>query len=189
MIITTLSAELKSHTQAAHLQLEDAVIPYIKKIGSKADYVHLLKIFYGFYAPLEEKLSDCLSSEIMPDLSRRRKAASILHDIKLAGGSDGNFFRCSVLPKVSTPSQAMGAAYVLEGSTLGGRAIAGMIGKILPDATFHFFQHYGEETKRMWESFKSHLDENPSLERDPLLKAANETFVLFKKWIDEYPRQ
>jgi heme oxygenase (biliverdin-IX-beta and delta-forming) len=77
--------------------------------------------------------------------------------------------------------------YVLEGSTLGGKIISRMLLKQVPslDGATTFFQGYQDDTMSMWQKFKTHLhasvDQSDAAETH---RAATETFVKFKKWLE-----
>lgn len=56
--------------------------------------------------------------------------------------------------------EALGAMYVIEGSTLGGNVIAKQLSKTegFDQVTFNFFGCYQENTGSMWKNFKEVLD-------------------------------
>lgn len=56
--------------------------------------------------------------------------------------------------------EALGAMYVIEGSTLGGNVIAKQLSKTegFDQVTFNFFGCYQENTGPMWKNFKEVLD-------------------------------
>lgn len=56
--------------------------------------------------------------------------------------------------------EALGAMYVIEGSTLGGNVIAKQLSKTegFDNVTFNFFGCYQENTGPMWKNFKEVLD-------------------------------
>ncbi|MBW8523240.1 biliverdin-producing heme oxygenase [Chryseobacterium chendengshani] len=56
--------------------------------------------------------------------------------------------------------EALGAMYVIEGSTLGGNVIAKQLSKTkgFDEVTFNFFGCYQESTGPMWKNFKEVLD-------------------------------
>lgn len=56
--------------------------------------------------------------------------------------------------------EALGAMYVIEGSTLGGNVIAKQLSRTegFDDVTFNFFGCYHENTGPMWKNFKETLD-------------------------------
>src|SRR5690606_27710661 len=122
----------------------------------------------------------------LPDVDERRKTDWILEDL--------NFFcpsRPAIPPNHHTPGidssfQAMGALYVIEGSTLGGQMICKMVAKrlgISPGSGFKFFSGYGEDTARMWAEFKDFMNSNQWTreEEREVIDTAERTFGLFKQ--------
>ena len=74
--------------------------------------------------------------------------------------------RMSELPSIRSHQHALGALYVIEGSTLGGKIISKMISHQIPSTDGHgltFFNSYGDDTITMWERFKVILDDPGNL--------------------------
>jgi heme oxygenase len=118
-----------------------------------------------------------------------RKASWILRDHIFFNGP-GEIENCQSVPEIRSFHEALGAMYVLEGSTLGGTFISRMIVhqlSITPDSGFSFLQGYGDETNSMWQSFLRWL-EGPFTEeqQQSIISSAENTFVTFKKWIDQH---
>lgn len=183
-----LSERLKRETQQSHLELEKLIIPKIKNIQSTIHYSKLLQVFYGFFKPVEVLIDEHINTENFSDHNERRKAAIILSDIKQIEPTITFVPVANDLPKVENTTQALGAMYVLEGSTLGGKIISKMIVQALQlkskDAV-QFFSGYGEATEERWNAFKTSLENYTTSieEEDQLINAANETFVKFKNWV------
>lgn len=185
-----LSEQLKQLTKRNHQQLEKLLIPHLRSISTKEEYVKLLQIFYGFFGALEKKIKQYISKEQLPDYTERRKTESIANDIKIMAGTIPEKAKEPELPEIKDNLQALGALYVIEGSTLGGKIISQMMVKQLnlPDNKgVSFFSGYGSDTERMWNSFKKMLDNQckNSAEADLIIKAANDTFLQFKLWIEK----
>jgi heme oxygenase len=182
---------LKERTLGPHQQLEKLVIGIIKNIASTDDYVNLLQPFYGFFAATEKLLEPFIDADTLPDYTLRRKASSIKHDIDALGGTTGSLPNTRQLPCIRTIEDAFGALYVLEGSTLGGQYIAKMItDKLgLPNTDcLTFFKSYGTDTPKMWQVYQQALNDRATSNADQqiVIAAANETFLKFKQWIEEY---
>ncbi len=182
-----LSEKLKEHTKIAHLELEKSLVQKIKAIRTPADYVDLLVYFYRFFAPLESAIFSSIDTALS-DVSKRRKSAWIVEDIRFFAPSHPPISASAVIPAIDNPPKALGALYVMEGSTLGGQVICKMIAKRLPSLTnqgLRFFSGYGEDTLPMWENFKKLINgENWSQEQEKeIIDAANRTFTLFKQSI------
>jgi heme oxygenase len=179
---------LKERTSSSHQALEKDLVLRIKKIRTTDDYVELLKMMYGYYHAMENELAEYLITH--PDLNfdGRRKSSAILEDLLHLNYND-SVRVCKRLPEISSGATALGAMYVMEGSTLGGQHIARMIQSQLQIdiAGLHFFNGYGADTQKMWESFKLTLKGpfNEEEERD-IIETANDTFITFKNWVDQY---
>lgn len=182
---------LKENTYPEHQVSEKKMVHALKRIATNEDYARMLQRLYGFYAPLEALIQKQLTPELLPDLHRRARAEYLLRDIRDLGLLNPEFRICRELPPIDTAEQAIGALYVLEGSTLGGRIIAGMLQKQLGDGVpTAYFNGYGEENGRMWQTCKDLLDKPRTLEQqNAILEAAKATFITFKNWIDKHELQ
>jgi heme oxygenase (biliverdin-IX-beta and delta-forming) len=190
-----ISESLKEATRIPHAALEKSMVERLRQTDTPAAYAGLLRIFYGFYKPLEQLIDQFIDKDHLPDYERRRKSAAIINDLEQLG--DARVGKLSnYLPVITNNSQAFGALYVLEGSTLGGRIICNMLKKnvrldnpgeqvSVPANAFSFFEGYGEATGQMWTTFKTKLDNYAADEARKLeiIDAATATFVNFKKWM------
>ena len=181
------SDELKSCTMHAHAGLEKKLVARIKRVKSVNDYIDLLKVMYGYYKPLQEKIQPKVSENITV-----RYADDILNDIRDLGSSNNHIPVCSRTPSLNSHASVLGALYVTEGSTLGGRIITKIIVKQLnlpSEKGFSFFNAYGNDTEIMWEKFKRVLNlPRPQIEQAEVKKAAIDTFSTFNDWITENDR-
>ena len=186
-----LTEELKESTYPAHQASEKKMIIALKKIGSKQEYVRMLNWLYGFYAPVEARIRKYLTPDVFPDMTKRSRAEYLLWDIKETGLPMPEPEVCTDLPVVDSFPSALGALYVLEGSTLGGRIIAGMLSRLLDSpGTLSFFNSYGAETGNMWQSFKDYLNQSLAEQQwDEIIDTATATFVKFKNWIEKHELQ
>lgn len=177
--------EVKNATQTLHTEVEQILRPRLTSISTVNDYADILKMFYGFFQPLENSVQQRISSNDLPDIKERRKAAVILHDLKQLSQSTTNISLCSSLPFIANRAQAFGALYVMEGSTLGGKMIAKMLLKnaVVPKEALNFFTCYKEETGRKWKGFLHAL--NQQQEVDEIIQTANDTFLHLKKWMEQ----
>src|SRR5689334_3448345 len=116
------SDELKSCTIHAHAGLEKLLVTKIKKVKSVDDYIGLLQLMYGYYKPLQEKMQPAVTENI-----NVRYAEAILNDIRDLGCTANHIRVCNRIPALTSPASVLGALYVTEGSTLGGRIITKMI--------------------------------------------------------------
>ncbi len=182
---------VKKKTKSAHAATEVAMMPMLKGAQTLEDYASILQLFYGFFAPLEEKLHQHITTDILPDIKERRSAGRILHDLKAIHSSD-ILQKTNNLPTINNFVQALGALYVLEGSTLGGMIIAKMLksknGLHITNEQLTFFNGYGEKTMAMWNSFKQTLNDTITTEAEiqEVVTTANQTFEKLKLWIEKF---
>jgi heme oxygenase (biliverdin-IX-beta and delta-forming) len=184
-----LSEELKESTRAVHAALEKKLIGHIRRVKTRNDYAHLLCLLFGYYHSLEQSLHQHLDTESIEDLDKRRKSELLLSDLQALSFTNRPAL-CDDIPPIHSVAEAMGAMYVLEGSTLGGAIIANMIEKQIPaDSAVHFsfFRCYGDQRMPMWQSFKTHLEKIDSdAEKKAVLASAHLTFTKFHNWIEKH---
>ena len=186
-----LTEELKEMTADAHRAAEKKLIAVLKKTTTTADYMRMLNWLYGYYSPLEALIRRFLTPDVLPDIIKRCRAEYLVWDMKESGLPELPPDKCDQLPVIDSLASALGALYVLEGSTLGGRIIAGMISRELDSLkSLSFFHGYGAETQKMWLSFKEFLNRPfPLMQRREIIAAAEDTFITFKNWIDKHELQ
>lgn len=187
----TVASLLKHHTACEHQALEEKVLPQLQALRGLPDYIRLLKTFYGYFKPVEERIGKQLHAMQLPDLQQRRKADWILQDLTFSNAHVTDLPQATNLPKINNRHQAFGAMYVLEGSTLGGRGITKMLLKNsalqLNEMQVHFFNGYGVETGARWMTFLQCLNQQETSDTamEQMIFSANETFTLLKNWIEE----
>ncbi|MEO8961995.1 MAG: biliverdin-producing heme oxygenase [Ginsengibacter sp.] len=182
-----LSEELKLRTKERHQQLEVKVITAIKLIHHRNDYARLLQLFAGYFGSLEDLIEQNLNLDMLTDYRLRRKAAALQADLISMNVPLPKKIGSENLPTIKNSLQAIGALYVMEGSTLGGRIIRKMVADKLPNENaFSFFEGYGEKTNDMWKSFKASIDAIVlnNKETNVVIDSANETFYKFSFYFD-----
>lgn len=182
-----LSERLREETKESHVIVEKLIIPRIKRLESHHSYARLLHLFYGYFKPVEEKIEQYVTTSVVSDIEERRKADTILEDIEFVGET-GSASVCDDLPVIQNATEALGAMYVLEGSTLGGQFLSKMIAEKLSLSTegLRFFTGYGSASAEKWDLFKNVLNSytNDAIVESEVIDAANETFIKFKNWIE-----
>lgn len=151
-------------------------------------YVALLHYFYSFFGGLEDEISVDIVTCYLSDYADRKKTWLLEHDILSCGGSLPLKTPKSDLPEISNAIHAMGALYVIEGSSLGGQIISKIITKQLSFNDEHhlrYFIGYGSQTEEMWVRFKKSINNIPENRAPELIQAANDTFLKFKDWIEK----
>jgi heme oxygenase (biliverdin-IX-beta and delta-forming) len=180
-----MATEVKNATQSLHAEVEELLLPRLAAIKTEGDYAVVLKMFYGFFQPLEKRLQQQVPPADLPDLHERRKAHSILRDLQMLGQNPANLSLCHLLPPVANTAQAFGVLYVLEGSTLGGRTIARVLSKngAVPENALTFFSGYNEETGNKWKAFLAALNKQENTAA--VTESAVDTFYYLKRWMQQ----
>jgi len=190
MPLTIATAQIaqvvKNQTAFLHQEVEGILLPKLQAIRSFEDYALILRTFYGFFYPLEEKIQNYISSDVLPDIAQRRTSSLIITDL-----ANLQFYTpisvCKNLPEINSTATAFGALYVLEGSTLGGKMIAKMLAKpegpAISAEALHFFSGYQHLTGKMWTAFVEVL--NQQTDTDAIVHSANQTFYHLKHWMQQ----
>jgi heme oxygenase len=184
---------LRAETRAEHEALEGH-IDLLGRPWSMDFYRRLLEKFYGFYAVIEPPLFS--RPEWQPlgvDVGKRLKLPLLVEDLKFLGLGEAEIEelpRCANAPSIATFPQALGAAYVLEGSTLGGQIITRHLKKELGVEVgrgISFFMSYGAEVGPMWRQFTSVLDsfDGDAGEMAEIVDTAGATFRTFDEWLTD----
>ncbi|WP_294224496.1 biliverdin-producing heme oxygenase [uncultured Chryseobacterium sp.] len=156
-----VSEYLKQHTAVYHDAAEKLFNS--KKIFDRTftleDYKKIISTNYLMLLHSEDKIFQNLSDDIAGklQLENRKKLALIEKDLS---GLSLEPESVSHDLEFTGENEALGALYVIEGSTLGGNVIARQLSKTegFDGVTFNFFGCYRENTGPMWKSFKEVLD-------------------------------
>ena len=181
--VLRVSETLKKETLEAHQSSENLLLPYLTSIQSLNDYARILKMFYGFFYPVEQLIFSQVTKETIHDIDERRNARLILMNLESLGEKNVPAL-CQNLPAVKSLPQALGAMYVLEGSTLGGRMIARMLMKkdLFNESHLNFFNGYKDGTGSKWKDFQAVLDLHQH-QAPIIIDAANSCFECFTQWM------
>ncbi len=189
---TSLLAQLREATSEAHANLE-ATVDISQCLADEGNYAELLRKFHGYYSPLEEQMEALEGWEAFGlDMTSRRKSLWLKDDLVALGVDPSSLVHlpeCEDLPKMDSLGSAIGCAYVLEGSTLGGRHISAMLGKSqIPQIAQRFFEGYGSATGERWKEFCAALEafgeEANDAEREAAVDAAKEAFQCLQCWME-----
>ena len=184
-----LSEKLKEQTGREHQMLEVKMIKQIKLITDINKYSEFLLLFYRFMNPLETQIDKQLDPGFLSDYKLRRKSVLLVQDLSRLQSS-AEIFSYDEVIFITNNLEAIGALYVMEGSTLGGQIISKMINhqlgleKIIP---LDFFNGYKNDTILMWQNFKIAMDQlklNES-EENIIIRSANNTFKRFSNLFDQ----
>jgi heme oxygenase len=174
---------LREATQAVHTRLHGHPVLGTVQAGTidLASYRTLLCRLYGFHLAFEA------AAGIAPE--RSLWLAADLRTLGLAEQVVAALPLCPSLPRLDTPHRRLGALYVVEGSTLGGRELSKRLGHLFgrdePAGRF-FFSGRDADTGKSWRAFADALDvagEDGAV-REEMIAAAVETFAAFETWLD-----
>jgi heme oxygenase (biliverdin-IX-beta and delta-forming) len=181
-------ARLKLETAPEHSAIEattGVMHPRLSPLG----YRWYLERTYGFYEPVEAQLDRFgVWRALELDPSPRRKLALLMGDIVHLGDDPAALMLCKAPPELANLAEAVGCAYVLEGSTLGGRVIARhVLSRLGPDVPRSFLECYGSNTGDRWQEFRAALSrfaKSRSIE-DDVIVGAKKTFGAFTRWLEQ----
>lgn len=185
-----LSEKLKENTKQHHQLLEKKMVVRMKSVSTQNEYAQLLSLFYSFFGGLEVVIDRYIDTALLPDYAQRRKSAALADDLLELSAQLPLFALRNDLPEIRDHIQCIGALYVMEGSTLGGKIIAKMMMQQLNVTDMpglSFFKGYGEQTMAMWQIFKQYIDIPLSAtEQEIIIQSANDTFLQFSNWFDKH---
>lgn len=177
---------LKDGTADLHEEAER----YVRILDGDAtldDYRRYLATMAGFHVPLEAVLASHHDlASLGFDAHARRKSHLLARDLASLGAPA--WALCSALPDASNLSRAIGIAYVIEGSTLGGRYVLSRlppaIEAVRATATA-FLAGYGEATGQRWRAFGEVIERgviSADDERDAVA-GARDCFTCLNHWL------
>jgi heme oxygenase len=177
----TLSVRLRTETRAAHEAIE-AALNLDASLASPQAYRDLLARVYAFHAGWEPVLAALIGDPVF--LDPRRKLDLLAADLAHLGLTPAQISALAPrppAPPLTTLSQAYGALYVLEGSTLGGQLISRQVAERLgfgPDDAAHYYNAYGRSVGARWRAFGQRLAEAaPDLDGDAVVAGARAAFA------------
>jgi heme oxygenase len=158
---------------------------------SLGTYRKLLERLWGLHLIWEQRALNVLDVQL---LGPRLKAQWLRSDLQAMGLSEQAIARIALCPlpmEMRNASQALGAMYVLEGSTLGGQVIyreAAEKLELTPETYGRFFYGYGTRTAAMWTGFGELLQSRydaGELDLDEASTGAKAMFVTVTAWLGQ----
>jgi heme oxygenase len=186
----TLS-RLRSETREQHDAIEKTLLLMDDDLTLET-YRRRLEQFYGFYAPVEERLfnhSSPLAAWL--SLEPRRKTPLLQADLSALGyPAAARLPLCTNLPRLVSSAECFGCLYVLEGATLGGVIISRHVQQklgVLPSAGGAFFGGYGDRTGAMWQACRSAMTafSSDADDQDVVVASARATFLALQQWCEK----
>lgn len=186
---TSMRTRLQKSTRALHLSVERH-FALEGRSWTAEEYRGLLSRLLGIYIPMERALTRIEWRGSGFDAAERIKTPWLKTDLAHLGLSCSAIAalpQCAHLPDLNDPVDGLGALYVLEGATLGGRVILNALQPVLgisATAGGRFFASYGEAVGRRWREFLGVLEafgETPS-QAERIDRCAVLTFESFDRW-------
>jgi heme oxygenase (biliverdin-IX-beta and delta-forming) len=181
-------ARLRDGTRDLHVAAESAM-SYLAGTVDETGYRTFLERWYGFHVVLEPRLSAWHRREAVLDWDRRRKLPLLeadLGDLGVDRPARLGLPRCQGVPAVATTAEALGALYVVEGSTLGGLVLRDRLRDApLPPGCFRFLSSYGSQTGRRWHGYRAAASAWVGVDdarADAVLSAARDAFTALVAW-------
>jgi heme oxygenase (biliverdin-IX-beta and delta-forming) len=184
----TSRAALREATAAAHERLHH--IPAFQDLAEgrldRPGYAVLLARLLGFHAAAEAGLAAAPPlGRYGIDLAARRRAPLLRADLAHLGATAEP--PRAPIPAFATAAEALGALYVTEGSTLGGRMLARGLDHLLPPGTAAgraFLLGHGARHGAMWAACCAAIE---ACGAEPgglagLRDGASRTFAAFEAW-------
>jgi heme oxygenase (biliverdin-IX-beta and delta-forming) len=158
---------------------------------TRQQYTGLLSRLYGFHHSIETAL--CGQDKCDSDVSMggRRRVHLLVSDLKALGMSGSDIAALPLaptLPRLRERARFLGCLYVREGSTLGGRVLAGKLGHLLgPGLRGRRFFAGAKRDAELWRACCTALERPMErAEREAMIAAARETFEVFEHWMQVF---
>ena len=184
-----LWAQLRESTRAAHARAE-ASLATLAQPDSLARYAELLRVLWGFQAPLERLLG---RQELPAAVGwpARQRLGALAADLTELGVTSTSLPEATGLPALDGPGAVWGTLYVTEGATLGGRVLRRYIEARLGPVPARFLDGHGDRTQPMWRDLGRLADRYAGGKHDGRLarQAALQAFAAFSAWAGSRARE
>lgn len=191
--------QLRERTADWHATLEQNILSVnlVSEHVSKEDYRKYLAALYPFTKGFEKYIYPELVS-FVDDIDQRKRTAMLEEDLRKLGQDlaapeplDEAYFKAMY----TDPYAALGALYVVEGSTLGGQLLQKHVQKTLGaevENKTNYFAAHGTGTGTMWKHFLTQLTAvaDQSGKQENMIDGALRTFRLLDQLMtDESVKQ
>jgi heme oxygenase len=204
---TSIMQRLKAETSDIHSHAESRTLQRAIAAGEvdRAAFSAYLGQLYQVHQSLESALENSCDEHAaigalatadrmrIPDLDRDLEFYGVDRD-QIAAGDAAKRFASRVQEITTTaPVALLGALYVLEGSTNGGRFLARALRKSwdLDGEGLAYFDPYGDEQPQKWASFRRDMDEASfsADQEEAIIEMAKATFIAIAEVSDEVSEQ
>lgn len=173
-------------TASRHVALERrlAAFAWLESVDA---YAAMLERLLAFHRRLEPALTAAAAGIGGLELDRRAKVPLLESDLARLRRAPGVLAAPARMPRVDSLPRALGALYVVEGATLGGKVIEREVGRRLGldrASGTAFFGAYGRDAARRWRAFCAVLDREGARHAGGEIEAAAcETFDVLDAWL------
>lgn len=175
---------LKRETEPDHVRTEETMNVMSPDLDRTA-YIATLQKLYGFIKGWELWTEQVSATELKQHLCARHRSPLLAADLAFFSAALPDTIYPGPCLSPDNPAEVLGAMYVVEGSTLGGRYIARHVEQVLslaPNAGNSYFRGYGEETGQMWNEVKALLRNVPDRDAPVVARSAKLLFADFASW-------
>jgi heme oxygenase (biliverdin-IX-beta and delta-forming) len=179
---------LRRETRSEHRTVERA-FDFKGSTRSLGAYRKLLERLWGLHLIWEQRALNVLDVATLGPRLKAHWLQADLRDLGLSDDAIGRIALCSRAMDLRSASCALGAMYVLEGSTLGGQIIYQHAAEKLslsPERYGRFFYGYGGRTNAMWKGFGGLVQQrydDGQLNLDEVLAGAKSMFAAVTEWL------
>ena len=183
---------LREETRDLHDAIERG-LDWERRVATPAGYRALLARWYGFHATFEPAAAAVFADAAAEGFfGPRRKLHLLRRDLfhlGLTAGEVDALPMCGPPMPIAARAEALGALYVLEGSTLGGQIVARHVERTLGldprGGGCAYYASYGRNgIGPMWRAFQGEVaaQSSPATD-DALVRAARWTFDRLRGWL------
>lgn len=184
----TALAMLREYTAPAHLSLE-SLTGLMSPSLTRERYTTVLTTLARQHQTLESQICDIFANHTDPslvglDAETRRKSDGLRRDLASLGHEMPE--PAAPVDGLSTVPAALGAMYVCEGATLGGRIIGPHVQRVLGTGLpVTFFTSYGPDVAARWSTFRRVLAARLESELDVAI-AVNTAVAVFERFCEAF---
>ncbi|HEX7890050.1 MAG TPA: biliverdin-producing heme oxygenase [Ramlibacter sp.] len=148
--------QLRTATREHHARIDRLMD--LRRMRDRRHYAEVLRVFDAFLAAWEPAVIAALPARWHGWLQARSRRPFLRADLQALGVPPGP--RDAGVPALAGAAAAWGSLYVMEGSALGGQAIARSLADagLRPGLGSAYFHGWGEATGAMWREFRALLD-------------------------------
>ncbi len=201
---------LREATRSEH-EATEAAMPLLGPHLTRERYAHILRCLLPILRSWESWSAENVPQRLRPMLEPRRRSHLLLADLHTLGGEIAEDHAgqgdsrdptwSSILDMSEKPPKKpasrgtvreyeagfLGALYVVEGSTLGGRILARQVETVLeltPGQGNAYFQGHGAATGALWKEVTAEIAAVPEEMSVRLLSTARRTFTAFRQALE-----